>query len=48
MFLICATGRGPSEILAELHRRMGNDPAAERAAAAAEIGKINEIRLRSW
>jgi len=46
VFLICATGRGPAEILAELNRRMSNDPATERAAAAAEIGKINEIRLR--
>jgi 2-oxo-4-hydroxy-4-carboxy-5-ureidoimidazoline decarboxylase len=46
VFLICATERGPAEILAELNRRMANDPAAEREAAAAEIGKINELRLR--
>jgi 2-oxo-4-hydroxy-4-carboxy-5-ureidoimidazoline decarboxylase len=46
VFLICATGRGPAEILAELNRRMSHDPATERQAAAAEIGKINEIRLR--
>ena len=46
MFLICATGRGPAEILAELNRRMANDPATEREVAAAEIGKINELRLR--
>ena len=46
VFLICATGRGPAEILAELNRRMSNDPATERQAAAAEIGKINELRLR--
>jgi len=46
VFLICATGRGQAEILAELHRRMSNDPATEREAAAAEIGKINDIRLR--
>ena len=46
VFLICATGRGPGDILAELHRRMGNDPDTERAVAAAEIGKINAIRLR--
>jgi 2-oxo-4-hydroxy-4-carboxy-5-ureidoimidazoline decarboxylase len=46
VFLICATGRGPAEILAELHRRMANDPDAEREVAAAEIGKINAIRLR--
>jgi 2-oxo-4-hydroxy-4-carboxy-5-ureidoimidazoline decarboxylase len=46
VFLICATGRGPAEILAELNRRMSHDPAAEREAAAAEIGKINDLRLR--
>jgi 2-oxo-4-hydroxy-4-carboxy-5-ureidoimidazoline decarboxylase len=46
VFLICATGRSPTEILAELNRRMNNDEATERAAAAAEIGKINELRLR--
>ena len=46
VFLICATGRGPQEILAELHRRMANGPDAEREVAAAEIGKINAIRLR--
>ena len=46
VFLICATGRGPAEILAELNRRMSHDPATERQVAAAEIGKINAIRLR--
>jgi 2-oxo-4-hydroxy-4-carboxy-5-ureidoimidazoline decarboxylase len=46
VFLICATGRGPGDILAELHRRMSNDPDNERAVAAGEIGKINAIRLR--
>ncbi len=46
VFLICATGRGQAEILAELNRRMSHDPATERQVAAAEIGKINEIRLR--
>jgi 2-oxo-4-hydroxy-4-carboxy-5-ureidoimidazoline decarboxylase len=46
VFLICAAGRGPEDILAELHRRMANDPGTEREVAAAEIGKINAIRLR--
>ena len=46
VFLICATGRGAGEILAELRRRMANDPGTEREVAAAEIGKINAIRLR--
>jgi 2-oxo-4-hydroxy-4-carboxy-5-ureidoimidazoline decarboxylase len=46
VFLICAAGRGPDEILADLRRRMANEPAAEREVAAAEIGKINAVRLR--
>ena len=46
VFLICASGRGPAEILAELNRRMSHDPATEREVAAAEIGKINALRLR--
>jgi 2-oxo-4-hydroxy-4-carboxy-5-ureidoimidazoline decarboxylase len=46
VFLICATGRGPAEILAELNRRMSHDLATEREVAAAEIGKINALRLR--
>ncbi len=46
VFLICATGRGPDDILAELRRRMAHDPATELKVAAAEIGKINALRLR--
>ena len=46
VFLICATGRGPDAILAELRRRMAHDPATELEVAAAEIGKINALRLR--
>jgi 2-oxo-4-hydroxy-4-carboxy-5-ureidoimidazoline decarboxylase len=46
VFLICASGRGAGEILAELRRRMANDPGTEREVAAAEISKINAIRLR--
>ena len=46
VFLICASGRGPDDILAELRRRMANDPAAELEVAAVEIVKINALRLR--
>jgi 2-oxo-4-hydroxy-4-carboxy-5-ureidoimidazoline decarboxylase len=46
VFMICASGLGAEQILAELRRRMSNDPAAEREAAAAEIAKINALRLR--
>jgi 2-oxo-4-hydroxy-4-carboxy-5-ureidoimidazoline decarboxylase len=46
VFLICATGRGPDEILAELRRRMAHAPPTVGVVAAAEIGKINALRLR--
>jgi 2-oxo-4-hydroxy-4-carboxy-5-ureidoimidazoline decarboxylase len=46
VFLICATGLGPGDILAALQERMANDGATELAVTAAEIGKINELRLR--
>jgi 2-oxo-4-hydroxy-4-carboxy-5-ureidoimidazoline decarboxylase len=46
VFLVCATGRGPDDILAELRRRMAHDPATELDVAAAEIGKISALRLR--
>ncbi len=45
VFLISAAGKGPDEILAALHRRMGNDPVAEAQVAAAEHRKIARMRL---
>jgi 2-oxo-4-hydroxy-4-carboxy-5-ureidoimidazoline decarboxylase len=46
VFLICATGLGPGDILAALQQRMANDGDTELAVTAAEIGKINAIRLQ--
>jgi 2-oxo-4-hydroxy-4-carboxy-5-ureidoimidazoline decarboxylase len=46
VFLICASGRDAAEMLAELHRRLGNDPGAERAVVHGELIKITELRLR--
>jgi OHCU decarboxylase len=45
VFLISASGRTADEILAELRRRMRNDPATEAAVAAGEHRKITRIRL---
>lgn len=45
IFLICASGRGGEEILAELHRRLDNDPETERAVVADELRKIALLRL---
>jgi 2-oxo-4-hydroxy-4-carboxy-5-ureidoimidazoline decarboxylase len=46
VFLICASGRGSGEMLAELRERLGNDPATERAVVHGELVKITELRLR--
>jgi 2-oxo-4-hydroxy-4-carboxy-5-ureidoimidazoline decarboxylase len=46
IYLACATGKDAAELLAILRRRLGNDPAAEWRVVAAELAKINQIRLR--
>ena len=45
VFLICATGRPADEILAELRRRLENDPAEELREAAGEQAKVTRLRL---
>ena len=45
VFLIRATGRSGEEILAELRRRLENDPGVERREAAGEQAKITRLRL---
>jgi 2-oxo-4-hydroxy-4-carboxy-5-ureidoimidazoline decarboxylase len=45
VFLIFASGRSADEILAELRRRMSNDPAAELEEAKRELRKIAQVRL---
>ena len=45
VFLIFASGRSGDEILAELRRRMKNDPAAELVEANRELRKIVQTRL---
>jgi 2-oxo-4-hydroxy-4-carboxy-5-ureidoimidazoline decarboxylase len=47
VFLIFASGRGGDEILAELRRRMKNDPAGELQEAKRELRKIALLRLES-
>ncbi|MGH9361816.1 MAG: 2-oxo-4-hydroxy-4-carboxy-5-ureidoimidazoline decarboxylase [Thermoanaerobaculia bacterium] len=44
-FVVCATGRSAGEMLAAFERRIGNDPEAELAVAAAEQRTISRIRL---
>ncbi|KAJ7281173.1 hypothetical protein O6H91_Y367300 [Diphasiastrum complanatum] len=44
-FLICASGKSSSEILADLKERFSNRPINELQVAAAEQQKITELRL---
>ena len=45
VFLIAARGRSAGEILAELRRRMRNDPATELGEAKRELRKITRMRV---
>jgi 2-oxo-4-hydroxy-4-carboxy-5-ureidoimidazoline decarboxylase len=45
IFIVCATGKGASEIAALLQSRLDNGRAQELAIAAAEQGKITRLRL---
>lgn len=45
VFLICASGRGGDEILAELRRRLEGTPEEELRIAATEQAKITLLRL---
>jgi 2-oxo-4-hydroxy-4-carboxy-5-ureidoimidazoline decarboxylase len=46
-FVICVRRHTRASILAEFERRLKNDPAAELAAALAEIGEITRLRLEA-
>jgi 2-oxo-4-hydroxy-4-carboxy-5-ureidoimidazoline decarboxylase len=45
VFLIRAAGRSPAEILAELRRRLGNDPETERREVADQLCQITRLRV---
>ena len=46
IYLVCASGRSGRELLELLLDRLRNDSAAEWRVVAAELAKINQIRLR--
>lgn len=48
VFIVCATGKGASEILDILRRRLHNDDATELREAAEEQRKITNLRLKKW
>ena len=45
VFLIRAAGRSPTEMLAELRRRLGNDPESERREVADQLREITRLRV---
>ena len=46
IFIICATGKTPDEMLESLKKRLENDSETELPIAAAEQSKITELRLK--
>ena len=46
IFIVCATGKSPEEMLAALQDRLHHDTATELPIAAREQSKITELRLK--
>ena len=45
VFLVRAAGRTPAQLLAELERRLGNDPAAEAQEVLEQLAQITRLRV---
>jgi 2-oxo-4-hydroxy-4-carboxy-5-ureidoimidazoline decarboxylase len=45
VYLVCASGRDASELLALCRARLDNDPETERGVVLSELAKINRLRL---
>jgi 2-oxo-4-hydroxy-4-carboxy-5-ureidoimidazoline decarboxylase len=48
IFIVCATGKSPAEILRILRQRLQNDEHTELQEAAEQQRQITQIRLRKW
>ena len=48
IFIVCATGKSATEMVAILRRRLRNDDAMELREAAEEQRKITNLRLKKW
>jgi 2-oxo-4-hydroxy-4-carboxy-5-ureidoimidazoline decarboxylase len=48
IFIVCASGKQPAEMLRILEHRLGNDPAQELLESAAQQQQIMQLRLRKW
>ena len=48
IFIVCASGKEPAEMLSILERRLDNDPAQELQESAAQQQQIMQLRLHKW
>jgi 2-oxo-4-hydroxy-4-carboxy-5-ureidoimidazoline decarboxylase len=48
IFIVCASGKQPAELLRMLEHRLHNDPAQELLESAAQQQQIMQLRLRKW
>lgn len=48
IFIVCASGKEPSELLQIMERRLSNDPAEELLESAVQQQQIMQLRLRKW
>jgi 2-oxo-4-hydroxy-4-carboxy-5-ureidoimidazoline decarboxylase len=48
IFIVCASGKEPAELLQILEQRLSNDPAEELLESAAQQQQIMQLRLRKW
>lgn len=48
IFIVCATGRQPAELLRILEDRLSNTPQEELQESALQQQQIMQLRLRKW
>jgi 2-oxo-4-hydroxy-4-carboxy-5-ureidoimidazoline decarboxylase len=48
IFIVCASGKQPAELLRILEHRLANDAAQELLESAAQQEQIMQLRLRKW
>lgn len=48
IFIVCATGKTPGELLEILRQRLRNDERSEFQEAAEQQRQIAQLRLRKW
>jgi 2-oxo-4-hydroxy-4-carboxy-5-ureidoimidazoline decarboxylase len=48
IFIVCASGKQPAEMLSILEHRLANDPAQELLESGAQQQQIMQLRLRKW